>query len=151
MHSLAQAFIYLAAVQLLFSAQRESFLASGIGFLVGVLYRSNFLGIRKFKVRIAPRCALHINPGRERTPKECIPKALLIPQIPRAVSQMVDRTIGRVMMNPAASVVNAANPPTRPEGPAGPSAQAPARAQVRIDIVFFQVAACFCTQSGNVG
>lgn len=48
---LPQAFVYVAALQLLLSASRRSMVAGVCGLIAGVLYHVNFMGIREFRVR----------------------------------------------------------------------------------------------------
>lgn len=48
-----QAFIYLASIQLLFSAPPATALAGGCGLLAGLLYRLNFLGLQRLRLPAA--------------------------------------------------------------------------------------------------
>lgn len=48
-----QAFIYLASIQLLFSAPPATVLAGGCGLLAGLLYRLNFLRVQRLRLPAA--------------------------------------------------------------------------------------------------
>ena len=52
-HCCLQAFIYLAAIQLLLSSPPYSLVAGGCGLLAGALYRLNFLGLQRLRLPAA--------------------------------------------------------------------------------------------------
>lgn len=53
----AQAFVYMAGLQLLLSAPRQALLGTLVGAAVGAAQRSNLLGLRDLRVRTPPPCA----------------------------------------------------------------------------------------------
>lgn len=67
----AQAFVYMAGLQLLLSAPRQALLGTLVGAAVGAAQRSNLLGLRDLRVRTPPRCPAQTAALLAQVPRRC--------------------------------------------------------------------------------